>query len=88
MVEVCTSPHLSRFEVHTRKEEKLLDRAIREVATDNYRNHVREKITSSRNSTSYLGGETIREQYKAVYNQVLNCVVRIMSAIGLQRKGA
>lgn len=42
---------------------------------------------SSRNSTSYLGGETIREQYETVYNQVLNCVVRIMSAIGIQRKG-
>ena len=42
----------------------------------------------SRNSTSYLGGETISEQYETVYNQVLNCVVGIMSAIGIQRKGA
>lgn len=78
----------SRFEVHTMMEEKLPDRGWGEAATDNYRNHVREKITSSRNPTSYLGGETIREQCKTVYNQALNCAVRIMSAIGIQRKGA
>lgn len=40
-----------------------------------------------RNSTSYLGGETIREQYETVYNQALNCVVRVMRAIGIQRTG-
>lgn len=42
-VEVFTSPHLGRFEVHTTEEETLLDRALREVTTDNSRNHVRGK---------------------------------------------
>lgn len=41
-----------------------------------------------RNSTSYLGGETIREQYETVYNPALNCVVRVMSAVGIRRTGA
>lgn len=88
MVDVFISPHLGRFEGHTMMGEKLLDRDSREAATDNYRNHVRKKNSSSRNSTFYLGGETIREQCETVYNQVLNCVAQIMSAIGIQRKEA
>jgi hypothetical protein len=43
------------------KEEKLPGRGLRVVTTDNYRNHGRKKMTSSRISTSSLGGETTRE---------------------------
>lgn len=41
-------------------------------------------MMSWRNSTSPLGGETIREQYEAAYNQVLKCVGRRMSATGIR----
>lgn len=41
---VFISSHLSRFEVHAMMGEKLLDRGLRDAATDNYRNHVRKKI--------------------------------------------
>lgn len=41
--------------------EKLLDRDLREVVIDNYRNYVRKKNLFSRNFIFYLGGEIIRE---------------------------
>lgn len=42
--DVFIFPPLGRFAVHAMMKEKLLDRGLREAATNNYINHLREKI--------------------------------------------